>query len=434
MYTQIMRLKHVVAVIMGGGKGVRLFPLTQGRCKPAVPIGGRYRLIDIPISNCINSGINKIFVLTQFNTASLHRHIERTYRFDIFSEGFCAIMAAEQTLENSNWYQGTADAVRQNLRYILASGPELVIILSGDQLYRMNFSEVINFHREKKADVTIAVHPVDRSIAPSMGLMHLDKNLQIVKFVEKPKDGALLDEMRVDPAALADCGFAADTEKLYMANMGIYIFDPKVLRDALADEKQIDFGREVMPANIDKYKMFAYPFADFWEDIGTIRAFYDTNMALTAQSPVFSFFDPDAPVYTRPRFLPPTKMENCRIERALVADGSFMENCEIYGSLLSDRSVIRGGAVLRDVFMMGADEMEGRPQRIENRRIGRPDIGVGAGSLIEGAIIDKGARIGDNVRINRQDNSADRDGPFFFIRDGITIIPRQAIVPSGTVI
>lgn len=427
-----MRYKHIVAAIMGGGKGVRLFPLTQGRCKPAVPIGGRYRLIDIPISNCINSGINKIFVLTQFNTASLHRHIERTYRFDSFSEGYCAIMAAEQTLENSDWYQGTADAVRQNLRYILSSEPELVIILSGDQLYRMDFSELIKFHKERQAEVTICVHPVSRELAPSLGLMHLDENLRIIQFVEKPKQASVLDEMRVDPKALERCGFQSDSNRLYMANMGIYVFNAAALRNALEDRSQVDFGKEVIPSNIAKLRMAAYPFAGFWEDIGTIKAFYDVNMDLTRRPPPFSFFDPQAPIYTRPRFLPPTKIENCTIVSSLVSEGGFIEDCKINRCLLSDRSIVREGAILRDVYMMGSDDMEGRLEREENVKLGRPDIGIGGGTIIEGAIIDKGARIGERVKIRRQTGKPDRDGPCYYIRDGITIIPRRAIVPNGT--
>ncbi|MEK8024274.1 MAG: glucose-1-phosphate adenylyltransferase [Candidatus Hydrogenedentota bacterium] len=427
-----MRYKQIVSVIMGGGKGVRLFPLTQGRCKPAVPIGGRYRLIDIPISNCINSGINKIFVLTQFNTASLHRHIERTYRFDSFSEGYCAIMAAEQTIDNTDWYQGTADAVRQNLRYILAPDPELVIILSGDQLYRMDFGELIKFHRENQAEVTICVHPVSREIAPSMGLMHVDEKLRVVQFVEKPKEPALLDQMKADPKALERCGFKPESHKLYMANMGIYLFNADSLRKALDDRSQIDFGKEVIPANIAKHRMFAYPFAGFWEDIGTIKAFYDVNMELTRRPPPFSFFDPQAPIYTRPRFLPPTKIENASIISSLISEGGFYEDCKINRCVLSDRSIVREGAILRDTYMMGADDMEGRLEREENIRMGRPDIGIGPGSIIEGAIIDKGARIGENVKIRKQSDKPDRDGACYYIRDGITIIPRRAIVPDGT--
>jgi glucose-1-phosphate adenylyltransferase len=427
------RFRNIVAVIMGGGQGTRLFPLTKDRCKPAVPIGGRYRLIDIPISNCINSGINKIFVLTQFNTASLHRHIERTYRFDTFSDGFCAVKAAEQTLDNTDWYQGTADAVRQNLRYILSHKPEHVIILSGDQLYRMDFSELLKFHQEHEAEVSICVHPVDRENATSMGLMRVTEELRISRFVEKPKDPAVLDEMKVDPEALRKLGFNVDPQKVYMANMGIYFFNADVLRAMLEQNSTaVDFGKEVMPANIEKFRMQAFPFADFWEDIGTIRAFYDTNLALTERPPCFSFFDRAAPIYTRPRFLPPTKIEQCTIDHSLVSEGGFLEDCVIQRCLLSDRSVIRHGSVLRDVLMMGADEMEGRQERDENVRLGRPDIGVGPDCLIEGAIIDKGARIGAGVRIRRHTASPDADGAYFHIRDGITVIPRQAVVPPGS--
>ncbi len=424
--------KRIVAAIMGGGQGVRLFPLTQDRCKPAVPIGGRYRLIDIPISNCINSGIKKINVLTQFNTASLHRHIERTYRFDNFSDGFCTIRAAEQTTENSNWYQGTADAVRQNLRYILASDPDYVLILSGDQLYRMNYMDLAQFHIDRKADVTICVNPVDRAQAPGMGLMHVDDDMAVKQFVEKPKDPALLDQMKVDPENLKRYGFTVASGKVYMANMGIYFFNADVLRKFLSGNTMMDFGKEVMPSNIGQYKMFAYPFAGFWEDIGTIRAFYETNMSLLKRMPEFSFFDVQAPIYTRPRFLPPTKIEQCTIDHSLVSEGGFLEQCVIHRCLLSDRCVIRSNTVMRDVYMMGADEMEGRAEREENRRKGRLDIGVGPDCLIERAIIDKGARIGAGVRIRRHENEPDRDGEFFFIRDGITIIPRRAIIPPGS--
>lgn len=429
-----MRTNNCAAVIMGGGRGTRLFPLTRERCKPAVPIGGRYRLIDVPISNCINSGINQIYVLTQFNTASLHRHIQRTYQFDIFSGGFCSIRAAEQTLEREDWYQGTADAVRQNLRYAMATDPSLILILSGDQLYRMDYDALIQYHREKDADVTLAVHPVDRVTAMSMGLMHVDDNMQVIEFVEKPKEADKLDKMKLDPAVLKRFKGQFDPQKLYMANMGIYLFKREVLIEMLKDLTQVDFGREVMPANIERFKMFAYPFSGYWEDIGTIKAFYDANMALTERPPLFNFFDPNAPIYTRPRFLPPTKFEHCHIDHSLVCEGCFLERCEIKRCLLSDRSVVREGAVLRDVFMMGSDLMEDREMRQENRKKKRPDIGVGAGTVIERAIIDKGARIGSGVRIRDHRDSPDADGEYFFIRDGITIIPRQAVVPDGVMI
>lgn len=426
-----MRLKNTVAAIMGGGAGTRLFPLTRSRCKPAVPIGGRYRLIDIPISNCINSGLNKIFVLTQFNTSSLHRHIERTYRFDMFSDGFCAIRAAEQTNESESWYQGTADAVRKNLRYLMSGRPEHVIILSGDQLYRMDYGEVMRFHKEKKAEVTICVNPVDRATASSMGLLRVDDDFRIKRFVEKPKDPAVLDEMRVPRASLERCGFTVEGERLHMANMGIYVFNAPVLEKVLGNLSQMDFGKEVMPSNLSEHAMYAYPFAGFWEDIGTIKAFYETNIALTERSPVFNFFDPKAPIYTRPRFLPPTKIEECRIDHSLVSEGGFLEACEIHRSLLSDRCVIRRGSILRDVYMMGADEMEGRADRTRNVEANLPDIGVGAECMIERAIIDKGARIGAGVRITNQNGRPDHDGGFYYIRDGITIIPRHAVVPPG---
>ena len=425
-------MKKTVAVIMGGGQGSRLFPLTQSRCKPAVPIGGRYRLIDIPISNCLNSDINKIFVLTQFNTLSLHRHIERTYRFDIFSGGFCVVRAAEQTQESTDWYQGTADAVRQNLRYIFASNPENVIILSGDQLYRMDYAKMMSVHREKDADVTISVHPVDRATASSMGLMHVDSELAITEFREKPTEEDILDKMQTDSKTMENMGFAGDADKPFMANMGIYLFKADVLRRMLENNNQLDFGKEIIPANIDSHKMYAFPFADFWEDIGTVKAFYDVNMMLTERAPVFSFFDPSAPIYTRPRFLPPTKIDHSIIHHSLVSEGGFLESCEISRSLLSDRTVLRKGSVLKDVFIMGADEMEGREQLEQNRKLGRPDIGVGENSFVERAIIDKGVRIGKNVKITSQEHTEDRDGEFYYIRDGITILPRGAIVPDGT--
>ena len=427
-----MLQKKIVAVIMGGGQGVRLFPLTKDRCKPAVPIGGRYRLIDIPISNSINSGLKKINILTQFNTSSLHRHIERTYRFDNFSDGFCTIRSAEQTTENTNWYQGTADAVRQNLRYILAFDSEYVLILSGDQLYRMNYMDLAEFHIERKADVTICVNPVARDRAKHMGLLHVDDNLKIKDFVEKPKEDELLDKMKTDPEMLARFGFTVNEDRNYMANMGIYFFNADVLKRILLGNSMVDFGREVMPSNIEHFKMFAFPFTGFWEDLGTIDAFYKVNMSLLDRNPEFNFFDPSAPIYTRPRFLPPTKIMQCTIDHSLVSEGGFLEQCVIHRCLLSDRCVIRNNSVLRDVFMMGADFMEGKNEREENRRKDIPDIGVGQDCLIERVIIDKGARIGSGVRIRRHENEPDRDGEFYYIRDGITIIPRRAIVPSGS--
>lgn len=428
------RRQETVAVIMGGGRGTRLFPLTKDRCKPAVPLGGRYRLIDIPISNCVNSSINQIYVLTQFNTASLHRHIERTYQFDIFSGGFCAIHAAQQTYEGSDWYQGTADAVRQNMRYILSNDPKIVLILSGDQLYRMNYQELIRFHKEREADVTISVQPVNRETAQSMGLLHIDREFRITRFVEKPKDPKILDQMKVPTEALKSFGFPAKTSRRYLANMGIYVFESEALIRALERTDLVDFGKEVIPENLGTLQAFAYPFAGFWEDIGTIKAFYETNMMLLDRHSPFTFFDPEAPIFTRPRFLPPTKFLDCRIERSVVAEGGYLEECEIYRSLLANRSVVRAGSVLRDVFMMGADEMEGREERKENVRLERPDIGVGPNCRIQRAIIDKGARIGAGVTIQNHETDSDFDGEFFYIRDGITIIPRRAVVPEGSVI
>ena len=421
-------MRDVVGLILGGGQGSRLFPLTEFRSKPAVPIGGKYRLIDIPISNCIHSGINRIFVLTQFNSASLHRHISTTYRFDSFSDGFVEIMAAEQTQDSADWYQGTADAVRQQLRHLLSRKSDQVLILSGDHLYRMDYRAFIEEHRDRAADVSIAVKPVSRKEAPSLGILKVDDQGQIVDFCEKPQTEAELDEFRLDEP------LGEDPNELYLASMGIYIFEPQVLVSLLMGSDQDDFGKHIIPDAIHKVGVYAHTFDGYWEDIGTIRSFYEANLALTDAQPPFSFYHSGAPIYTHARFLAGTRLENCRIERGIVCEGSYIRYAQIERSVIGIRSVIGAGCQIANTIIMGADFDE-TPGDIErNASQGIPNVGIGANTTIDGAIVDKNARIGDQVNITNRAGVKEAEGPHYYIRDGIVVVAKDAVIPSGTVI
>ncbi|MCR4407771.1 MAG: glucose-1-phosphate adenylyltransferase [Anaerolineae bacterium] len=419
-----MPLQDVLAVVLGGGRGTRLYPLTKIRAKPAVPVGSKYRLIDIPISNCINSGITRIFVLTQFLSASLHRHVYQTYKFDVFSGGFVEILPAEQTLNSIDWYQGTADAVRQQVHRFLSREPEDVLILAGDHLYRMDYGEFVRFHRESRADVTIAVLPVSAADAPRYGILQTNEEGRIVAFREKPQT---LEELK---------GLESrhDDERPYLASMGIYVFRMDVLARLLNETSGDDFGRHIIPTAIESVRVYAFPFDGYWEDIGTIAAFYEANLALTRPHPPFDFYDPHRPIYTRARFLPPSRIDGCHLERTVVAEGCWLYDADIEECIIGLRSVVRPGARLRQVVMMGADYYEDESEKLENRRLGRPHVGVGKNARIERAIIDKNVRIGEGVIIRSHAGEPDQEGEYYVVRDGIVVIPKNAIIPNDTVI
>jgi glucose-1-phosphate adenylyltransferase len=423
---------HVLSIILAGGAGKRLFPLTQDRSKPAVPLGGKYRLIDVPISNCLNSGLKKIFVLTQFNSASLNRHITNTYRFDPFAEGSIEVLAAEQTMTNLNWFQGTADAVRQHLHRFTGRENDYQLILSGDQLYRMDYHKVLESHWKRGADVTICVIPKSEAAASSFGLLKLGTDGRVEQFREKPKGDALR-EMKTDTAAL---GLSTEeaAKRPYVASMGIYVFKQSVLIDLLADASMIDFGYQVIPRAIEKYDVYGYLFDDYWEDLGTVEAFYRANMDLTGSDPHFDFHDMTAPIYTRARFLPSSRVSHCEIRDSIIAEGSILQGARIINSVVGIRSQIGEDVALERVMMMGADFYEDDDDFEYNRQLGIPNIGIGKGSIIRNAIIDKNAHIGDGVRIINEDRVQNFDGPGYYIRDGIVIVPKNGVVPSGTMV
>jgi glucose-1-phosphate adenylyltransferase len=429
-------VKKVLAIILGGGAGTRLYPLTKLRAKPAVPIAGKYRLIDIPVSNCINSEIYKIYVLTQFNSASLNRHISRTYNFSAFNEGFVEILAAQQTPENPNWFQGTADAVRQYMWLFQEWNISEYLILSGDHLYRMDYSKFVQRHRETNADITISVVPMDDSRASDFGLIKIDDEGRIVSFSEKPK-GDALKQMQVDTTTL---GLTAEQAKQnpYIASMGIYVFKAEVLTDLLKRSyDQTDFGKEIIPAAADTHNVQAYLFDGYWEDIGTIKAFYEANLALTEQpQPAFSFYDEKAPIYTRGRSLPPTKMLNCTITDTMIGDGCILKNCHIHHSVLGIRTRIESGCTIEDTLIMGADYYQPFAERKTDCVQGTTPLGIGGNTTIRGAIIDKNAHIGCDVQIINKDRveEAEREDLGFYIRSGIVVTIKNAVIPDGTII
>ncbi|MBF2050061.1 MAG: glucose-1-phosphate adenylyltransferase [Leptolyngbya sp. IPPAS B-1204] len=429
-------MKKVLAIILGGGAGTRLYPLTKLRAKPAVPIAGKYRLIDIPVSNCINSEIYKIYVLTQFNSASLNRHISRTYSFSGFNEGFVEILAAQQTPENPNWFQGTADAVRQYLWLFQDWDVSEYLILSGDHLYRMDYSQFVQRHRETNADITISVVPMDESRASDFGLIKIDDNGRIVSFSEKPK-GEALKKAQVDTTTL---GLSPEEAKLnpYIASMGIYVFKSEVLMDLLKrSPEQTDFGKEIIPAAADTHNVQAYLFNGYWEDIGTIKAFYEANLALTQQpQPAFSFYDEKAPIYTRGRSLPPTKILNSTITESMIGDGCILKDCQIHHSVLGIRTRIESGCTIQDALIMGADYYQPFSERQTNCQEKGIPLGIGANTTIRGAIIDKNAHIGCDVQIINKERvqEAEREDMGFYIRSGVVVTIKNAVIPDGTII
>jgi glucose-1-phosphate adenylyltransferase len=419
-----MPLRDVVAVILGGGRGTRLYPLTKLRTKPAVPIGGKYRLIDISISNCINSGIMRIFVLTQFLPASLHRHVHRSYQFDIFSDGFVEILSPEQTLTRTDWYQGTADAVRRQMTRIESRTPGDVLILAGDHLYRMDYEELVRFHRDKRADVTMAALPVSVEDASRFGILKTNEEDRVIAFEEKPQE----------PDLLAGLQSRHGTEKPYLASMGLYMCRLDVLSRLLREGTGDDFGRHIIPAAIETERVYAYPFEGYWEDIGTISAFYRANLALTQPNPPFNFYEPLQPIYTHARFLPASRIDDCHLERVVVADGCRLYEADLVECVIGLRSIILPGSRLRHVVMMGADFFETEAQRAENRRMGQPHVGVGHDAYIERAIIDKNARIGRGTIIRSHEGDENRDEELYSVRDGIVVIPKNTVIPDGTTI
>jgi glucose-1-phosphate adenylyltransferase len=421
-------MRNVLGVIMGGGQGTRLYPLTKERAKPAVPLAAKYRLIDVPISNCINSGISRMYVLTQFLSESLHRHIYRTYKFDSFGGGWVQILAAEQTagedVAASDWFQGTADAVRKALIHIRTARPTEVLILAGDHLYRMDYSGYIAAHRESGADVTVAVQPVTQEAAPELGIIKVDQDRCITQFAEKPK-GKTLEKM-----ASGD-----DPEKPYLASMGIYVFKYDVLREVLQEQKKEDFGKHIIPAAIKSHRVCAYAFSGYWQDIGSVRAYYDANLSLALPNPTFDLYDPERPIYTRPRYLPGTRTDDCHLERVLLADGCKLQDAIINDSVIGLRSMIGPGVRISRSIVLGADFYEDEDLRLARLEQGIPSVGIGSGSTIEGAIIDKNARIGKNVVIRPHPEILEMvEEENYVIRDGIVIVPKNAVLPDGTII
>ncbi|MBI4760866.1 MAG: glucose-1-phosphate adenylyltransferase [Chloroflexi bacterium] len=411
-------MNDILGVIMGGGKGTRLYPLTQMRSKPAVPIAGKYRLIDIPISNCINSGIYRVAVLTQFNSVSLHRHISQTYNFDVFHTGWVQIWAAEQTPHSADWYQGTADAVRKQLFEIQATGAEYVLILAGDHLYRMNYREMAEFHWEKNADITVAVQPVARSEASRFGILKVEADGRITSFVEKPKD----------PQVQNKYISRDDVERPFLGSMGIYMFKTKVLTDLLTYHlRHDDFGGDIIPEAIQSHEVYGFNFDGYWEDIGTIRSFYETNLKLTSSEPPFNFYDAKAPIYTHARFLPGSTVEDSKLQDVLLAEGCRIRKAEITHSVIGLRSQIAEGTVIKDSILMGADYYDAEKPR------GSIPIGIGRNCRIESAILDKNVRIGDGTQILPFPRGhKDVDGGLYYVRDGIVVIAKDTEIPPGT--
>jgi len=418
-------IQRTLAIIMGGGAGTRLFPLTKDRAKPAVPLGGKYRIVDIPISNCLNSGLRSIYVLTQFNSMSLHRHIQASYKFDNFSRSFVDIIAAQQTPAGSQWYQGTADAVRQNMRYFLERPFDYYLILSGDQLYRMDFRALLHQHIRSGADITLATKPVHRHQVSEFGIMQSGVDRRITRFVEKPTDETVLHEMKMSRELLGAID-SNEEDELLQASMGIYVFNRKVLIECLENDL-VDFGKHVIPQSIKDRHVSAFIFKGYWEDIGTIRAFYEANLDLTDLVPEYSFFDTEAPIYTHPRFLPGSKINGASLRQAIISDGCIISDAHLERCVVGIRSIIQSGATVRNSIVMGADYFE----QDRDGDSGRPPIGIGRNCVIDRAIIDKNARIADGAVITPEGKPENLDADNYFIRGGIVVIPKNAVIPAG---
>jgi len=416
-------VSKTLVVILGGGRGARLAPLTRFRSKPAVPLGGKYRLIDITLSNAINSGLRQIFVLTQFQSASLNRHVSSAFRFDPFAQGFVEILAAEQTEESSDWYQGTADAVRKQMPRFLSRDWNYVLVLSGDHLYKMDYRPFLQAHIDSRAEITVGVVPVTRKDAQHFGILRMDRDW-IVEFVEKPKEAAVLDKLELDMATARRAG-VRDMNRRFLASMGIYVFDRHVMEDVLRQSQALDFGREVLPEALEKRRVRGYSFQDYWEDIGTIGAFYQANIALTQPDPAFNLFDPNWPIYTHARYLPPARVDESVIHESLIAEGSRIEGAEIKNSIIGLRSQIGPGSKIRESVILGSDYYE-------DWAPGRGQLGIGRNCVIERAIIDKNARIGDGSSIRNVEGVVEADGNGYSIREGVVIVAKNGSLPAGT--
>jgi len=417
-------MKEVLCVILGGGRGTRLYPLTKERCKPAVPLFGKHRLIDIPISNCLNSDLRKIYILTQFNSESLNKHVTRTFKMEPFSKGFVEIMAAEQSMESTNWFQGTADAVRRCMKHFNDPYIKYILILSGDQLYNLNLRDIIRYHVDKKAEVTVACNCIPPEKTSSFGVMAIDNDRRIKDFIEKPKEISEIKDMAV----------THDGKMFYLGSMGIYMFSKDALTDLLAKDYEVDFGKEIIPDAIRSKATYAYMFDGYWRDIGTIKTFYEENLMLTESLPPLDMFNETWQIFTRPRFLPPAKFENSSIVKSIVAEGSVILSAGIVHSIIGLRMRVGSGTNIKDTIAMGSDYYETVDQINESIANGIPLLGVGENCQIEKAIIDKNVRIGDNVKIINEKNADDYDGPNYCIRDGIVVISKKTVIPSGTVI
>lgn len=420
--------EQMVALVLGGGRGTRLYPLTAERAKPAVPLGGRYRLVDIPLSSCIHSGVRRIFVLTQFNSGSLNRHINNCYKFDSFSKGFVEVLAAEQTEERSDWFQGTADAVRQNLRHLVRLGASQYLVLAGDQLYRMDYRSLLRTHLRRNADITVAVLPVSREKAQGLGILRASESGRITDFVEKPADEEDFARMVTPPEVLANFGVAA-TGKDLLASMGVYMFRPHALEQILSEKRDwIDFGRDVIPKSLSHLNVHAHLFTGFWEDIGTVRSYYDASIAMARPNPPFEFHKADRPIYTRPRFLPGAVLHDATVKDSIICEGSRISRAKISNSIIGIRTVVMPDSVIEDSVVMGSDFY------LDESTVASMPMGIGAGSRIARAIIDKNACVGTNVTIRGSDDLGDCQGEGYAIRDGIVIVLKNAVIPDGTCI
>jgi glucose-1-phosphate adenylyltransferase len=417
---------EVLALILGGGRGSRLFPLTQLRSKPAVPIGGQYRLIDVPVSNCLHADIRRIFVLTQFNSASLNRHIAQTYRMDLFTPGFVEILAAEQTPDNPHWFQGTADAVRQAARHFARYEADYYLVLAGDQLYRMDLSDLVDAHVDHRADITIAAQPVTPEDASSMGIFWFDRGGRIVAFEEKPSGQRLAE---VGPSVSKGSTLGASPDKPFVASMGIYLFSRDVLLEVLAETAVKDFGREVIPASLGRYRVNPYLFRGYWADVGTVDSFYQANIMLTRPNAPFAFYDPHRPMYTHPRFLPGSRFGDCVVRDAIVADGCLLDQCRIEESIVGIRTTVQPGAQIRRSVLLGADFYEA--DDAAPARGSRPQLGVGRDVVLDRVIVDKNARIGDGAVLANREGLDHADGGSYYIRNGIIIVPKDGVIPAG---
>jgi len=417
-------MKDILCVVLGGGRGTRLYPLTKDRSKPAVPFAGKYRLVDIPISNSLNSGLKHIYVLTQFNSESLNKHIARTYKLDPFSKGFVEIMAAEQSMESTDWFQGTADAVRRSMKHFNDPHIKYILVLSGDQLYKMDFRSLLSFHEKKGSEITIACNPVDADHIKGFGIMCVDSDMRINNFIEKPKDESQVKGMSIEKKG----------KKYYLASMGIYLFNKDVLREILTYNKKADFGKEVIPDSFTNKLTHAYIYDGYWKDIGTIRTFFEENLTFTDPVPPFDLFDEQWQFFTRPRYLPPSKIEDCDLKKAIISEGCILNKCRIQHSVIGLRSRIGESSIIENSVIMGADFYQSIDDIKKDKKNGIPPVGIGKNSIIRGAIIDKNARIGERVTIRNLHNHDHFESDTHSIRDGIVIIPKNTIIPPGVTI